>query len=258
MITLFNDSDSESNVSLFPSSASSTTLISKTASSTTSISKTASSTIASLKTAAQSNDIPKRMPDFQYFRKLWWDKGEFSLFANWEEASLPYELAVGVTLEEYERRSEEFNVRGCWEWINGKVIIYELSSEPHEVCIETYADGSAKEADNSFRPKKQDTTYPNGIDGATRPWPNLIIEVAYSESIDHVTDKVMNYWLKPDRVHDCVVIKIVPEPHGQIPTRMIAWHYCISDRRTRNTLPVRTMFEFGTTDGNGNSLTFPQ
>jgi len=48
---------------------------------------------------------------------------------------LPYTLAVGVTLEEYEERSDKFNIRGYWEWVNGDVIIYELPSEPHEVCI---------------------------------------------------------------------------------------------------------------------------
>ncbi|CAG8761409.1 11128_t:CDS:2, partial [Acaulospora morrowiae] len=90
----------------------------------------------------------------------------------------------------------------------------------------------------------------------TRPWPNLVIEVAYSETIDHVTDKVKNYWLKPDRAHDAIVVKIDPAPNGQVPTRMIAWHYCVLDRRTRSTFPARTTFEFGTVDGNGNLLTF--
>ncbi|CAG8616107.1 4440_t:CDS:2 [Acaulospora morrowiae] len=85
----------------------------------------------------------------------------------------------------------------------------------------TYADGSAKEADNSFRPDKPEVEYPNGIDKGTRPWPNLVIEVAYSETMDHVTDKVKNYWLKPDRAHDAIVVKIDPVPNGQVPTRMI-------------------------------------
>ena len=48
---------------------------------------------------------------------------------------LPYKLAMGVTLEEYERRSEQFDVHGCWEWANGDVMIYELPSEPHEIAI---------------------------------------------------------------------------------------------------------------------------
>ena len=90
-----------------------------------------------------------------------------------------------------------------------------------------------------------------------------MIEVAYTETIDHVTEKVRDYWLVPGRVHDVIVVKIDPVPQGQIPSRMKvsciytssnyylynilknfnplqAWHYCFSDRRTRNTLPVRT------------------
>ena len=44
-------------------------------------------------------------------------------------------LATGITLEDYEERVEKFNIHGCWEWSNGKVIIYELPSLPHEVGI---------------------------------------------------------------------------------------------------------------------------
>src|SRR5437879_2402775 len=46
---------------------------------------------------------------------------------------LPYKLAVGVTLEEYEKHSDKFNIHGYWEWvnINGDVIIYELPSKHH-------------------------------------------------------------------------------------------------------------------------------
>ena len=44
-------------------------------------------------------------------------------------------LAKGIDIEEYERRTEEFNIHGCWEWSNGEVLIYELPSMPHEVGI---------------------------------------------------------------------------------------------------------------------------
>ena len=49
--------------------------------------------------------------------------------------SLPHVLATGITLEDYEERVEKFNIHGCWEWSNWKVIIYEFPSEPHEVVI---------------------------------------------------------------------------------------------------------------------------
>jgi len=48
---------------------------------------------------------------------------------------LPYVLAKGIDIEEYERRTENFNIRGCWEWVEGKVVIYGLPSMPHEVGI---------------------------------------------------------------------------------------------------------------------------
>ena len=44
-------------------------------------------------------------------------------------------LAKGIDIEEYERRTEKFNIHGCWEWSDGKIIIYELPSMPHEVGI---------------------------------------------------------------------------------------------------------------------------
>jgi hypothetical protein len=44
-------------------------------------------------------------------------------------------LATNITIEDYEERTEKFNIHGCWEWSNGKVIIYEFPSAPHEVCI---------------------------------------------------------------------------------------------------------------------------
>jgi hypothetical protein len=48
---------------------------------------------------------------------------------------LPHVLAEGIDIEEYERRTENFNIHGCWEWVEGKVVIYEFPSMPHEVCI---------------------------------------------------------------------------------------------------------------------------
>ena len=63
------------------------------------------------------------------------------------------------------------------------------------------------------------------------PWPNLVVEVAYSESEEHVLKKVKDYWLgNLSRVHDAIVVKIdkVP-PGGQIPLRMkVSYIYSLS------------------------------
>jgi hypothetical protein len=44
-------------------------------------------------------------------------------------------IAEGATLDEYEHRTDEFNVRGLWEWKDHKVIIYELPLKHHEIFI---------------------------------------------------------------------------------------------------------------------------
>ncbi|CAG8806606.1 5068_t:CDS:2, partial [Racocetra persica] len=104
----------------------------------------------------------------------------------------------------------EFSIRGCWEWREGKVIIYEFPSVPHEVCIsaivEEIIDGTrdinrGKEADASFRPDKPVVTPQNGSDKNGFPWANLVVEVAYSETLDHV-EETLCYWLSPGRAHD--------------------------------------------------------
>ncbi|CAG8514340.1 3023_t:CDS:2 [Acaulospora colombiana] len=102
----------------------------------------------------------ERMPDYTFYRNLWWDKGELSEKAKWEEVTLPYVPAEEIDIEEYERRTENFNIYGCWEWVEGKIVIYEFSSMPHEVGTRDRNRG--KGTDASFRPKKPAVTAPNG------------------------------------------------------------------------------------------------
>lgn len=64
-----------------------------------------------------------------------------------------------------------------------------------------------------------------------------------------------NYWLgNLSRVHDAIVVKIGPfSEDDEPPTRMQAWHFCITDKRTRTSeIQPRKYFEFGTHDKNGN------
>ncbi|CAG8639101.1 14508_t:CDS:10 [Cetraspora pellucida] len=255
-----------------------------TGSSNSSFSRNASfSSVSSTRISTKSSDV-ERMSECNFYRNLWWDKGEFSDKAKWEEVALPYVLATGVTIEEYEQRTEKFSIHGCWEWREEKVIIYEFPSAPHEVCIGAIVkeiikrcsniDGTnaeiisfgatrtrdinrGKEADSSFRPDKPLVTPPNGSDRNDFPWPNLVVEVAYSETLDHV-EEALCYWLSPGRAHDCIIVKIDPVPQGEVPVRMRAWHYCVSDRRTRSNIPARTMFEFGTQNGTGAPLNILQ
>ncbi|CAB4439724.1 unnamed protein product [Rhizophagus irregularis] len=191
------------------------------------------------------------------FRSLWWEKGIFHPKAKWEEEKLPYTLVKSVSLEEYELRVDKFNVHGCWDWKENKVIVYEWPSKVHETIIgeltyqilrqfdaihgtpahmssmgavRTRADNTGHESDATFRPPKPPVRPPHGSDGEDEPWPNVVLEVAYSES----------------------------EAPGETPTRMQAWHFCVSDRTRNADIVARTYFEFGTHDQNGRPLNIQQ
>ncbi|CAG8545430.1 6353_t:CDS:2, partial [Diversispora eburnea] len=155
--------------------------------------------------------------DLTRLRLLWWKEGNFIQKPKWEEVTLPYVLAEGVSLDEFESRTDEFNAHGLWEWANFEVSVYELSLKPHEICIGainkefneccrganrtnatiigTRADDSGKEEDLSFRPMKP--------------------------RVPTLTGKSENYWLKDySRAHDAIVVKIDPVSVGEIPSRM--------------------------------------
>ncbi|CAG8705578.1 11201_t:CDS:2, partial [Gigaspora rosea] len=50
-------------------------------------------------------------------------------------------------------------------------------------------------------------------------WPNLVVEVAYSESLNHAKE-ALSYWLSPGHAHNCIIVKIDPVPQGETPVRM--------------------------------------
>ncbi|CAG8492829.1 2911_t:CDS:2 [Ambispora gerdemannii] len=149
--------------------------------------------------------------------------------AKWEEATLPYVLAEDVTLNEYEHRTDEFNVHGLWEWTNYKVSgCSDVDDTDSRIMscgsTRTRADGCGKEADAPFRPKKSGVPAPTGSDGKRKPW--IIVEVAFSESIDHVLNKVKNYWLKDlSRAHDAIIVKIDLVSEDEAPSRMQTEEY---------------------------------
>ncbi|CAG8469352.1 16311_t:CDS:2 [Acaulospora morrowiae] len=105
----------------------------------------------------------------------------------------------------------DFNQKAMWE----EVTIIGLGA------IRTRADNSEKEADACFRPKKPRVAPPNGSDEKDEPWPNLVIEVAYSESEPRVLEKVKDFWLRNlSRAHDAIVVKIDKPPEDETPSRM--------------------------------------
>ncbi|CAG8638634.1 23635_t:CDS:2 [Cetraspora pellucida] len=227
------------------------------------------------------NCFPKFADELTKFRQLWWDQGNIHPKANWENAPLPYELKSNVSWDKYVERTDKHNVHGMWEWNNGKVFVYELPSAPHEsACaglirllnfelagvfltdydfiflgsMTTKAEHIGKEADGCLRPEKKLAVDSDGCDGLHQPWPNLVVEVAYSESEEHLFDKIKNYWLRPNRAHDVIAIKIEPPKAPEtIPSRMTAWYFCTDNRMADDNLdPIE--FEFGTIDKFGNQL----
>ncbi|CAJ0828338.1 1896_t:CDS:2, partial [Entrophospora sp. SA101] len=228
------------------------------------------------------------MDKLEKYRVQWWNQGNLHPMAEWDKIKLPYILVKDGTIDKYEEHADRFNVHGCWEWdaklekngiVLGNVTIYELPSQSHEVCIgaiaklmmkqcspadETDAEiysfgatttrvsGSGKESDQPFRPRKSKVISPYGSDGKNKPWPNLVVEVAFSESIRHFKEKAWNYWLHNNHAHDVIVIKIDYVPNDQIPQRMKASTY------VQQKLKPINKFEFGTHDENENSLNYLQ
>ncbi|CAG8726525.1 11409_t:CDS:2, partial [Dentiscutata erythropus] len=198
---------------------------------------------------------PKFVDELTKFRRLWWDQGNLHLKANWESASLPYELISDVSFEKFAERTDKHNVHGLWEWDQGKVVVYEPPLAPHESASHTTkAGGSSREPDRCLRPiKKQQVVSPDGCDGQNMPWPTLVVKIAYSETVDHLFNKIKNYWLQSNRVHDAIAIKLEPPKASKkkIPSRMTSWHFCV-DRKVGGEL-VPEVLEFGTVDQFGNS-----
>ncbi|RHZ49336.1 hypothetical protein Glove_522g12 [Diversispora epigaea] len=198
--------------------------------------------------------VHKPDKELSKFRRLWWEDGNIHPQAKWEEAELPYIIAEGITLEEYEERTDKFNVRGLWKkssFMNFHqstmklLLVRSLSSLIRVGVLLTLL----MPVSEKKKPMHKE------------PWPNIVVEVAYSESEQHVLEKVNNYWLRNhSRVHDAIVIKIDPVSEKfEPPTRMQAWHFCISDKPGRNRdIPYRTYFEFGTHDEHENPTNIQQ
>ncbi|KAF0492714.1 hypothetical protein F8M41_021561 [Gigaspora margarita] len=128
-----------------------------------------------------------------FYRNPWCDKGEFSEKAKWEER---------------ER----------------KVIIYELPSLPHEVCIsaiveEINVDCSAARSTNAKVV---------GL-GTTRGPLGKLVEMAYSETLDHV-EEALYYLLSPGRAH-------CKNRSGSQRRNVCPYE----NRRTRSNIPAKTM-----------------
>ncbi|CAG8826535.1 5833_t:CDS:2, partial [Gigaspora rosea] len=118
-------------------------------------------------------------------------------------------------------------------WIDRKVYIYELPFGPHKTCsvaikreiylkdlermmialgsIRTRAGGTGREPDGSLITRGKPNVNSNGHEGPVshKPWPNLVIEVAFSEFENHLLNAVKYYLLHLGRAHDAIAVKLV-------------------------------------------------
>ncbi|RIA98200.1 hypothetical protein C1645_731844 [Glomus cerebriforme] len=172
--------------------------------------------------------------------KNWWlSKGSLgSLGVDVER--LPLVLARNVTFSQFAKRVNEINARRFLDYQNGTVTIIELPTGEHEAAHSKFsrqftsafnnatpqddiADWGAKslytnlqsgeyeEPDACFVPIRlldPLNPAPNSCDRNGNPWPTIIFEVASSETLQHVVDKINDYWLAPNRCEDVIVIKI--------------------------------------------------
>ncbi|CAG8757590.1 9084_t:CDS:2 [Rhizophagus irregularis] len=218
--------------------------------------------------------------ELKRYRNYWWKTGQMHSKARWEEATLPYELATEVPFDTYVERTDKYNIHGWWEWENGTVRVIELPTKFHERCVGSIIDEIAiamrsvrgtnlgmlndgstttktrrtgKESDNAWTPSAKPRLIRGGCDrNGTQPWPNLVIEIAYTQSEADVKRKVETYWLQAGRAHDAIAIKIEePVAPATRPSVMTAWHYCINHPRTATGAFNPTMYEFGTINRNG-------
>ncbi|CAG8619669.1 23419_t:CDS:2, partial [Gigaspora rosea] len=187
--------------------------------------------------------------------KKWWIDGNYKAI---DEKRLPLRLVKNVTYREYEKKSEIANAARCWEFDDGVVIIYEL---PNYRVLGTGAATcqdsgrrSAKQPDTSFVPRLPKPS-PHPSDAQGNPWPTVVCEVARSQSLPHILQKVNSFWLAPNRSEDVIVLKLWPWNHtrdaNQRPLRRLTCYKFCRQASLRagqtqgNFRPVQTL-EFGT------------
>ncbi|KAF0527653.1 hypothetical protein F8M41_013543 [Gigaspora margarita] len=217
--------------------------------------------------------------------KKWWIDGNYKAI---DEKRLPLCLIKNVTYLEYEKKSEIANAGRCWEFDNGVVIIYELPNRDHEAAhseftfqfrsafanlpfqdrvssigAATCRDSerrSAKQPDTSFVPNCLPKPSPHPSDAQGNPWPTVVCEVARSQSLPHILQKVNSFWLAPNRSEDVIVLKLWTWNNGrdanQRPLRRLTcYKFCrqaslLAGQAQGNFRPVQTL-EFGTINRHG-------
>ncbi|CAG8480358.1 3326_t:CDS:2 [Scutellospora calospora] len=227
--------------------------------------------------------------------KLWWVEGTYLSIRG---ERLPLVLARDVSFEEFAKKSESAKAGRFWDYDKGIVTIIELPFGDHEGAIREFdhqiydqlnrnaasqdkirawgaknlydlATGEYKLPDSCFVPRRLlnlPNPVPNPCDRNGNPWPTVILEVVSFETLEHVRDKINNFWLSPNCCEDVIVVKLGNwnnnrrNQNGQPLRRLRCLKFC---RRTTLQLdqnattfdPIQEI-EFGTVDANGRVSNF--
>jgi hypothetical protein len=207
---------------------------------------------------------------------------EFNSLPRDDQASrLPFCIAENVTLKQFHAKCDRNESGGCsrWEFKDGKVWIYELPNAAHDRAAgqvvmgfmmqmgEHFRDiisAASPRCDNnankwSYEPDGSLTVWgcrpgrghADAADSEGNRWPNIIVEVAYTESETHVRARAMD-WLETatdpnNGVQQVIVIKIGADVCADGTRTMRAFRYA----RGATENPVQTI-EFGN-DGHDNN-----
>ncbi|KAF0408913.1 hypothetical protein F8M41_008424 [Gigaspora margarita] len=150
--------------------------------------------------------------------KIWWVEGTYPSI-NGER--LPLIIVRDVSFKVFAKKSENAKAGRFWDYDNGIVTIIELPSGDHE--------GAAMEFNRQIFDQFRNVASPDNIRVGERkvgpdvlvfdvsyytelnyvecrgnPWPTIVLEVASFETLEHIKDKINNFWLGPNRCEDCL------------------------------------------------------
>ncbi|CAG8814715.1 20302_t:CDS:2, partial [Gigaspora rosea] len=139
--------------------------------------------------------------------KFWWVK---ETYPSIKGERLPLVLARDVSFKEFAKKSENAKAGRFWDYDKGIVTIIELPNGDYEGLYDLTT-GEYKEPDTCFVPRhllNLPNPVPNPCDNGGNPWPTIILEVVFFETLEHVKNKINNFWLGPNRCEDVIVIKL--------------------------------------------------
>ncbi|GES83481.1 hypothetical protein GLOIN_2v1469914 [Rhizophagus clarus] len=144
--------------------------------------------------------------------KEWW-AGEGSLGSlDIDEKRLPLILARDVKYNNFITRVKKIKARSrqFLSAFNNATPQDDVEDWGAKSLFTNLPTNQYEEPDACFVPRRLLTQNPalNPCDRNGNPWPTIIFEVASSETLSHVRRKINDYWLRPNRCEDVIVIKI--------------------------------------------------